>query len=273
MNNINCGFFNSNEDGDRTYDANDMSQMMNGMVTGGVFPNVGNKFNITVSGTSLQIDTGKAWWHGKWFENLAIHSIDDGASSENDRIDLLVMEVNENEEVRDCYFKIVKGMPGNPPESPVPVNSDGIYQLPLARILREAEDVSIKSENVTVLIGTNESPWAETALDPNKALYAYEDDVHEEVDADFLVYGQKGVKNVSMFIFPPDDSPYAIADVTFDKPFKEGVTPTILHSTDTVAYIEDISISNITNSGFRITIRLNSNYQAASYNVSWFAMI
>lgn len=184
----NCGFFNSNSEGDRPYDAEDISQMMTGMVTGGVFPNVGDKFAVRASGTDVIIGTGKAWWHGKWFENSAEFTISDGASSENDRIDILVIEVNETEEVRDVYFKILEGIPASEPEEPEIVNAGGIYQLPIAKITRLAGDIEIATENLEYLPGTTRSPWVETALDPNKCIYAYEDET-EEVEFDEIIIG------------------------------------------------------------------------------------
>lgn len=271
-----CGFFNSNSEGDRPYDAEDISQMMTGMITGGVFPNVGEKFAISVSGTEINIGTGKAWWHGKWFENTTKYTIDDGASSEYDRIDILVIEINETEEVRDGYFKIVKGIPGNPAVEPILVNEGGIYQLPIAKITRIGGDIEIAKDKVKYLVGTTASPWAETALDPNKAVYAYVDDT-EEVDLDTMVLGGTEIMKSTGFRSSSNGRTYYISKIiNFKKPFK--VIPVIIATIAEPSYIIDnnnmaVYVANVTKNS--AVIQINANFNPSSVetdiHVNWIA--
>lgn len=271
-NNRNCGFFNSNEEGDRPYDAEDISQMMTGMVTGGVFPNVGDKFAVTASGTEITIGTGKAWWHGKWFENATEFTIDDGASSENDRIDILVIEVNETEEVRNVDFKIIKGIPSSEPEEPEIVNAGGIYQLPIAKITRLEGDVEIATENLEYLPGTTRSPWVETALDPNKCVYAYIEEA-EDVDLETITVG--GTATISSASFVNEGTFYRKnASVTFSKPFKN--VPVVVPSIVSPVYIPgnmQACIANVTKNGFYIQLCSSFNPSGIQANilVNWIA--
>lgn len=84
--NLSYGFYNS-RNGDRKYDANEMSRLFNGIICDGVFQNVGSAFDVTAnvsdpdyvasigsgnpdntieSDLSVMIGSGRAWFNGTW---------------------------------------------------------------------------------------------------------------------------------------------------------------------------------------------------------------
>ena len=68
---IKSGFFNSLNH-DRMYDADDMNAIFDGIITDGVFGNIGNRFIVTPgSGMTINIGTGKARLHQIFVENDA----------------------------------------------------------------------------------------------------------------------------------------------------------------------------------------------------------
>lgn len=63
------GFFNS-VNGDRLYNAEQMSNIFKGLITDGVYESVGNKLVVEPnSGMTVQINTGRGWFGGKWANN------------------------------------------------------------------------------------------------------------------------------------------------------------------------------------------------------------
>lgn len=64
------GFFNSNTNGDRTYNSDQMSAIFEGLITDGVYESVGNKMAVQPNnGMTIQIGTGRGWFGQKWANN------------------------------------------------------------------------------------------------------------------------------------------------------------------------------------------------------------
>jgi hypothetical protein len=65
------GFFNS-VNGDRRYNADQMSAIFEGLITNGVYESVGNKLAVQPnSGMTIQINTGRGWFNGRWVNNAS----------------------------------------------------------------------------------------------------------------------------------------------------------------------------------------------------------
>ena len=65
----NSGFFNS-VNGDRVYNADQMSAIFTGLITDGVYASVGNKLAVQPnSGMTIQIATGRGWFGKRWVDN------------------------------------------------------------------------------------------------------------------------------------------------------------------------------------------------------------
>ena len=65
----NSGFFNS-VNGDRVYNADQMSAIFNGLITDGVYASVGDKLAVQPNNAmTIQIATGRGWFDKRWVEN------------------------------------------------------------------------------------------------------------------------------------------------------------------------------------------------------------
>ena len=69
------GFFNS-ENGDRSYSADQISEMFDGLITNGVYESVGNKLAVRPNdGMTIQIDTGRGKFGKRWAKNDSAYLI------------------------------------------------------------------------------------------------------------------------------------------------------------------------------------------------------
>jgi len=67
------GFFNS-VNGDRLYNADQMSAIFNGLITDGVYMTVGDKLAVQPnSGMTIQIASGRGWFAKRWVDNSTPH--------------------------------------------------------------------------------------------------------------------------------------------------------------------------------------------------------
>lgn len=156
------GFFDSYE-GDRTYEAADFNRLFDGIITDGVFEDVGEAFSVTSAenGMMLIIGTGRAWFNNTWTYNDSVYPllIPDSESVLN-RIDAVVLEIDKTNEGRQCDLKIVTGTPAyEDPEKPTLVKADGIYQYALAYITVDANQVEITENEIEQVIGNDETPY------------------------------------------------------------------------------------------------------------------
>lgn len=69
------GFFNS-VNGDRVYNADQMSNIFEGIITYGVYKNYANKLAVEAnSGMTIQINTGRGWFSGRWVNNDSVYTM------------------------------------------------------------------------------------------------------------------------------------------------------------------------------------------------------
>lgn len=157
---ITFGFYNSVAN-DRVYDAVQVSQMFNGILTDGVFKLVGNKFQV-VQNTGMQIfvKSGKAWFNNTWTLNDADIAL---TVSNSDlvlpRIDSVVLEVNAALASRTNTIKMVNGTPNALPVPPTLTNTSELHQYPLAYVSVAAGVTSIVDANITQVVGTVDCPF------------------------------------------------------------------------------------------------------------------
>lgn len=154
------GFYNS-VDYDRPYDAEDVSQLFDGLITDGVFDSIGDIL-ATVPGNGLQVlvKSGKAWFDHTWSINdtempLSIEAPDVTLS----RYDAVVLEVDSSVGVRANSIKIVKGTPATSPLKPVMQNTETLHQHPLAYISVRGGATSIQKSDIEIMVGRNECPF------------------------------------------------------------------------------------------------------------------
>ena len=98
---IRYGYFNS-INGDRKYNAEDMTMYFKGLVSDGVYQTVGNMLAVNAGdGMTVTIGTGRALVNMHWIENTSIMSVDLGtASVSSDTYKLIVLHCDLTDDVR-----------------------------------------------------------------------------------------------------------------------------------------------------------------------------
>lgn len=162
---IKSGFFNSSN-GDRKYSAEDFSSVFDGIINDGIFKAVGGALQVVVSqGLSLTVKSGRAWFNRTWLysDSDMIFTLSP-AETLQDRIDAIVIEVNQSSDVREDSLKVIKGVPSSSsPSLPAMVNSELIHQYPIAYIYVKEKATILQQSNVTDMRGTDECPFARIA--------------------------------------------------------------------------------------------------------------
>lgn len=158
---VTSGFFNSLNH-DRVYNNIQMGQIFDGIINDGVLPNFENHL-VVKSGSGMQVivGSGRAWFNHTWTYNstdlpLAINS----ASATQDRIDAVVLRVDNSLEVRANSIIIKNGTPSGNPQRPTMTKTLTISEYPLAYIKIGHGTTNITSADITNAIGTSACPLA-----------------------------------------------------------------------------------------------------------------
>lgn len=164
---ITYGFYDS-LNGDRKYNATQMSSIFDGIIEDGVYMQIGNRFNVAASdGMSVSVDTGRAWFNHTWTLNDAkiILPIDKQGAPLH-RIDSVVLEVNHAMDYRRNEIKIVKGYAEANPTAPNLTRSLEVNQYRLADIyVRNTDEATaISNSDITNKVGTSECPYVTAPL-------------------------------------------------------------------------------------------------------------
>lgn len=157
---VTSGFFNS-LNGDRRYNAEQVSSIFNGVINDGIFASIGTGFAVSaITGNVVTIGIGRAWFNSTWILNDAMLPITaDISEIILDRYDAVVIEINHTDAVREGSIKIIKGTPSSNPQKPSMANTIDVHQYPLAYIYRKAGSSEITQANITSMIGTSSCPF------------------------------------------------------------------------------------------------------------------
>lgn len=157
---LTSGFYNS-VNGDRKYNAEQLSSIFDGLINDGILYNVGNRFNVTALGeNNIQIGSGRAWFNHTWIYNDSNYTISlEDSSPLLNRIDAVVLEINRNSDIRSSQIMIIKGEESSSPSNPNLIKDEYQNQYPLAYIYRKANSSSITQEDITIKVGTEECPY------------------------------------------------------------------------------------------------------------------
>ena len=144
---VTFGFYNSKE-GDRRYDAIQMSSIFDGIIQDGILQHVGTAMVVKESEAMIiNVGVGRAWFNHTWTLNDALLPLD------------------SREAVRANDIKIIKGTPASNPTKPTMVKTNDHWQYPLAYIYVGAGVTSIRQANITNCVGTSECPFVTAPLD------------------------------------------------------------------------------------------------------------
>lgn len=157
---VTSGFFNS-LNGDRRYNAEQMSAIFDGIINDGVFANIGTAFSVQAdTGDIITVGIGRGWFNSTWLLNDAILPITAEASEVLlDRYDAVIIEIDHSDSVRAGSIKIIKGTPSSNPTYPTMTSTLNVHQYPLAYIYRKAGSNEITQSNITNMIGTSSCPY------------------------------------------------------------------------------------------------------------------
>lgn len=164
---VTYGFYNS-VDGDRRYNAHDIGRLFDGLITDGVYLNVGDCFEVTqAGGMTVNVGVGRAWFHNTWLYNDAPLPITLDPADVLDRIDAIVIEVNTNDDVRRNDIKYIRGTPSSSAERPNLVKADKINQYALVYININGGATGITSNDILSVVGTEETPVVSGIVQPS----------------------------------------------------------------------------------------------------------
>lgn len=143
------GFFNS-VNGDRLYNADQMSRIFEGLITDGVYESVGNKMAVQPnSGMTIQIATGRGWFGRHWVNNDSEYklTVEDSDVVLN-RYAAVVIKVDDTDAVRDVVPYIKYSTFATNPVKPTMTRTETIKEYCLAYIYIKAGASSITAANI-----------------------------------------------------------------------------------------------------------------------------
>lgn len=184
---VSSGFFNS-LNGDRKYNAAQMSAIFDGLIIDGVFASIGTAFAVKAAGgLTVNVGIGKAWFDHTWTVNDSILPMTaPEAEVLFDRIDAVVLEVNGMESVRNNTIKFVKGNPSSAPSRPTLTNEGNVHQYPLCYIYRKYGTAVINQADITPMVGTESTPFVTGILQTislDELLGKWQDELDRFTDA------------------------------------------------------------------------------------------
>lgn len=184
---VSSGFFNS-LNGDRKYNAAQMSAIFDGLIIDGVFASIGTAFAVNAAGgLTVNVGIGKAWFDHTWTVNDSILPMTaPEAEVLLDRIDAVVLEVNGMESVRNNTIKFVKGNPSSAPSRPTLTNEGNVHQYPLCYIYRKYGTAVINQADITPMVGTESTPFVTGILQTislDELLGKWQDELDRFTDA------------------------------------------------------------------------------------------
>lgn len=184
---VSSGFFNS-LNGDRKYNAAQMSAIFDGLIIDGVFASIGTAFAVKAAGgLTVNVGIGKAWFNHTWTVNDSILPMTaPEAEVLLDRIDAVALEVNGTESVRENTIKFVKGNPSSAPSRPTLTNEGNVHQYPLCYIYRKYGTSVINQSDITPMVGTESTPFVTGILQTislDELLGKWQDELDRFTDA------------------------------------------------------------------------------------------
>lgn len=171
---ITYGYFNS-VNGDRKYNADQMSEYFKGLISDGVFANVGGAMAVVADGSSMSVSvsSGRAVIGCKWIQNDAAYPITLTAHATYPKYTAVVIQLDEEERLIRITTK-----DGTPAENPAQPSIDTSKELCLAMIYIPAASSTIPQSRVTDKRGTSLCLWVTgliTQLDSNQLFLQWQE--------------------------------------------------------------------------------------------------
>lgn len=151
------GFFNS-VNGDRLYNAEQMSRYFENILSNGIFKRVDNCLKVSATGSmSLAVAAGAGLINCRWFRSMTTETVTiPTAHAVLPRFDIVVARLNTSDEVRAITLEVISGTPAETPTAPDPVRTASIHDLVLALVYVPAAATAIVDANLT---DVRENEW------------------------------------------------------------------------------------------------------------------
>ena len=144
---------------DRGLTSAPLRSLIRGLVTDGVLADASRIFDDVTSdsmlvspggGMDININKGFGICHSCLKLNERVITLTaTRADSSYDRIDTVVLRLNNNEEVRECEFYIVAGTPSSTPQAPALTRNASIWEIGIANILIPSNSTEITTARIT----------------------------------------------------------------------------------------------------------------------------
>lgn len=155
---ISYGFFNSINQ-DRTYNADQMSEYFDGLVSNGVYESVGSAMQVTAGeGLAVNVQSGRAIIDCKWIKNDAAQAITlTTAHVLLPRYTAIVIRLDRAS--RSISIVAKDGTPSSNPEKPSMTDDGQITELCLAYVYVGANASTITQANITDMRSSDLCGW------------------------------------------------------------------------------------------------------------------
>lgn len=147
---VTYGFFDS-INGDRTYNADQISDYFLKLISNGVFATPATAMQVTATtGLIVNVSAGWGFINCKWVKNDNDYALQlDAADTSFSRIDRVVLHLDISHEHRYITIEIKKGTPAATPTPPTLTRSGDVYELSLAQIAVAANATTITQADIT----------------------------------------------------------------------------------------------------------------------------
>lgn len=155
---VTYGFFNS-VNGDRVYNADDMSEYFDGLISNGVFENVGGGLQVVPNtGMNINVNRGRAVINCKWLNNDSVLTLDvTQAHPTLNRYTAVVVRLNVTDRLMEIATK--DGTAAANPTKPEMTNTVTTKELCLAYIYISAGTTTITASNIEDMRASNLCGW------------------------------------------------------------------------------------------------------------------
>lgn len=155
---ITYGYFDS-IGGDREYSAAQMSEYFDGLVSDGVYENVGGAMQVTAgTGMNVLVQSGRALIDCRWIKNTAAVTLPITAAHVTlNRYTAVFVRLDYS--ARTISIIAVNGTPAQKPNPPQPAHTDQLKDLCLAVIYVPAGSTQITQANIQDMRGTGLCGW------------------------------------------------------------------------------------------------------------------
>ena len=165
---VTYGFFNS-INGDRTYNADQISDYFLKLISNGVFATPADSMQVQASsGMVVNVSAGWGFINCKWIKNDAPFPLTlDASDIVLNRIDRVVLRLDATSAVRSITIAVKKGTPASTAAPPALERvTGGVWELSLAQIAVNANATTITQANITdERADTNVCGWVTGLID------------------------------------------------------------------------------------------------------------